>query len=166
MNNEIWKDIPGYEGYYQVSTKGNVKGRNGKMLKQDTRKNTGYKYVVLSVNKKRFHANIQRLVAKTFIPNPQGYPIVNHKNENRADNRVENLEWCTQSYNVLASSKLQKQYKRICQLNKNGELIKIHESIHHAARHLGNVECAANICAVARGKHQTYKGYIWKYENN
>lgn len=163
MKNEIWKDIPGYEGYYQVSTKGNVKGQKGNLLKQDIRKNTGYKYVVLSVNKKTFHANIQRLVAKTFIPNPNCFPVVNHINENRADNRVENLEWCTYSYNTMVSTKKKKQQKKIKQIDTNGEIIKIHSSIHDAARFIGDKRVATNICAVARGRQKSYKGYVWQY---
>lgn len=105
---EIWKDIEGYEGMYQVSNMGRVKSltrkvwnytKPGRILKPGAKEN-GYLHVGLSngLNVEK-HAHVHRLVAKAFIPNPNNYPEVNHKNMNKADNRVENLEWCTPRYN-------------------------------------------------------------------
>lgn len=105
---EIWKDIDGFEGTYQVSNMGRVRSltrrvwnytKPGRVLKPMAKEN-GYLQVYLSDGKIREkHAHIHRLVALAFIPNPEGLPEVNHKNLNKADNRVENLEWCTSRYN-------------------------------------------------------------------
>lgn len=101
---EIWKDIPGYEGKYEVSNLGNVRSLNYnhtgeiKLLKQGTNKK-GYKLVNLCKNGKQKCYLIHRLVAMTFIPNPNNLPIINHKDENKVNNNVNNLEWCTYEYN-------------------------------------------------------------------
>ena len=106
---EVWKDIPGYEGVYKVSTLGNVmtfqhKGVYGKnpygRLKVQSPDSCGYMYVSLvdkNGNKKK--VSVHRLVAMTFIPNPDNLPQVNHKDEIRDHNCVDNLEWCTVLYN-------------------------------------------------------------------
>lgn len=105
---EMWKDIPGFEGAYQVSNMGRVKSltrkvwnytKPGIILRPGAKEN-GYLHVGLSYGGKREkHAHVHRLVAQVFIPNPNNLPEVNHKNLNKADNRVENLEWCTSKYN-------------------------------------------------------------------
>ena len=110
MNNEeIWKDIIGYEGLYQVSSLGRVRSldryderncfRKGKVLSPGI-KPDGYLVVVLSCNGKHKTIKVHRLVAQAFIPNPDGLPQVNHKNEDKSNNRVENLEWCDAKYNI------------------------------------------------------------------
>ena len=102
---EIWKDIQNYEGSYQVSNYGRIKSLNyrhtGKeqILKQSKNKG-GYKYILLGSNKKRKYYLIHRLVAMTFISNPRNLPEINHKDENKTNNKVENLEWCTRKYNA------------------------------------------------------------------
>ena len=112
ITEEIWKDIEGYEGYYQVSNMGRVKSlerkckcrSNGiktiqsKILKPGVVK--GYLRVNLRRNNKTKQYQIHRLVAITFLPNENNYPFVNHKDENPSNNRVDNLEWCTPKYNV------------------------------------------------------------------
>lgn len=105
---EIWKDIEGFEGKYQVSNLGRVKSltrkvwnytKPGRILKPSMKEN-GYLRVGLSNgDKSEKHAHVHRLVATAFIPNPCNFPEVNHKNLNKADNRAENLEWCTSRYN-------------------------------------------------------------------
>ena len=104
---EEWRDIKGYENLYQVSNKGRVKSLgNGKsnyskerLLK--TRKNKrGYIQVNFSKDGKIKMFYVHRLVAETFIPNPNNYPVINHRDETPCNNCVENLEWCTQKYNV------------------------------------------------------------------
>ena len=100
--NEIWKDIVGYEGLYQVSNLGNVKRIN--FFKKERfvipcSNGSGYLYVSLSKNNKRKNFYIHRLVATAFIENHDNLPVINHKDENRSNNSVDNLEWCTQKYN-------------------------------------------------------------------
>lgn len=100
---EIWKDIPEYSGVYQISNFGRVRSYKGfrgvkeRILKPQIAR--GYYYVFLRRNGKTYFPSVHRLVAKAFIPNPQNYKFINHKNEIKTDNRVENLEWCTQLYN-------------------------------------------------------------------
>lgn len=108
---EIWKDIEGYKGYYQVSSRGRVKGLlrtidkgyYGKQVYPETIMNTfesnGYIMVTLRKDGTKHNYKVHRLVAKAFIPNPNNYPCINHKDCNRKNNTVENLEWCTYYYN-------------------------------------------------------------------
>ena len=172
MNSENWLPVVGYEGRYYVSNLGRVKNAYGKILRDDTRLKTGYKYVVLRDGKKGFHANIHRLVAMAFIPNPNNLPIINHKNENRSDNRVCNLEWCSQSYNLRVSTKIQEKFRAIVQKNKLGEIVGKYASIHEAARAIGKPNSATAICKCARVRagikngypDMTVYGFIWEYE--
>lgn len=101
---EIWKDIEGYEGLYQVSNKGRVKSLNYKRTGKEgilssSPTSSGYLIVNLCKNKKQKPFYIHRLVAKAFLPNPNNLPQVNHKDENKENNTVYNLEWCTAKYN-------------------------------------------------------------------
>lgn len=114
--NETWKDIEGYEGYYQVSTLSRVRSLNrtvkrmfrgtlalhpikGQILRQTIGK-IGYPTVELNKEGKAKRVLVHRLIAKAFLPNPSGKPQINHKDSNRANNELENLEWCTQSENI------------------------------------------------------------------
>ena len=99
---EIWKDIKGYEGLYQVSNFGRVKSST-KILANRLSKR-GYYIVTLYKNAKGVTKTVHRLVAQAFIPNPDNLPQVNHKDENKLNNRVDNLEWCTAKYNINYSS--------------------------------------------------------------
>lgn len=95
---EIWKDVVGYEGYYEVSNTGKVRNsQTGHILSPGL--SQGYHYVVLCRHGDRRNKQVNRLVAEAFIDNPENHPIVNHKNEVKTDNVVDNLEWCTYSYN-------------------------------------------------------------------
>lgn len=96
---EIWKDIEGYEGFYQINCNGHVKSlRTGKTLKPGTI--NGYYSITLCVNFLHKSFLVHRLIAKSFIPNPDNKPCINHKDGNRKNNALDNLEWCTQLENV------------------------------------------------------------------
>lgn len=121
MKTEIWKDIEGYEGLYQVSNMGNIKRvehedyrcRQGyRVFKERILKpyisTKGYKRVNLSKNNKKKEVPVHRLVAMAFIENPNNYPQINHKDENKFNNNVDNLEWCTCKYNNNYGTKSQR----------------------------------------------------------
>lgn len=104
MDREEWKDIKGYEGIYQISNMGRVKSlSNGKYKKEKIRKyrkdKDGYLQLNLHKNNVMTTFKVHRLVAEAFIPNPHNLPQVNHKDEDKTNNRVDNLEWCTVEYN-------------------------------------------------------------------
>ena len=97
---EEWKNVIGYEGLYEVSNIGNVKNVRRNTLLKLSKTNDGYIQVSLYKNGIRTGLRVHRLVAEAFLPNPDGLPLVNHKNEDKSDNSVENLEWCTAKYNT------------------------------------------------------------------
>lgn len=100
---EIYRDVKGYEEFYQVSNYGNVKSlRNNKLLRQ-TNHRGGYKLVSVSVDGMHKELTVHRLVAQAFIPNPNNYRDVNHKDGDKANNHVDNLEWVTHSENIKHS---------------------------------------------------------------
>ena len=120
MKNEIWKPIKGFVGYYEISNFGNVRSvkryvriRGGVRIIQSRNKEQflspkGYLRVALFKEQKCKKFFVHRLVAFAFVPNPQNLPFVNHKNENKTDNKVENLEWCTAEYNDNYGSRNEK----------------------------------------------------------
>lgn len=119
---EIWKDVNEYEGIYQVSNLGNVKslphivscGRGQTLTKEKTlkfRNSYGYNRVHLMKDKKEKNLYVHRLVAEAFIPNPYNLPVVNHIDENRSNNHVENLEWCTHKENVNHGTAIERMSK-------------------------------------------------------
>lgn len=171
---EIWKDINGYEGFYQISNKGNVRSLTrvfarsdgkvktfqGRMLKQGTNQ-SGYRYVNLSRNSKPYSARVHRLVAQAFITNVHLLPCINHKDEDKQNNAVENLEWCTFQYNNTYNDKHRCRRTRINQFSKNGKWIKTFESIRKAEDEvLGK---RGNVSACCGGRLKSCGGYIWKY---
>lgn len=97
---EIWKDIVGYEGLYQMSNLGRIRN-NSIELKQYTQ--FGYNSVGLWKDKKCKKFRVHRLVAQAFIPNPHNFPHINHKDGDKSNNNVDNLEWCTYQYNIQHS---------------------------------------------------------------
>ena len=152
---ETWKDIVGYEGVYQISTNGNIKsvprkGTRGGLL-ISTKDKDGYLCVGLNKNGKRKTFKVHRLVAITFIPNIDNLPEVNHKDENKSNNCVDNLEWCTHDYNSNYGTR----GKRIANalatpvysVDEYGN-IEYFESINDAHRitgaHVSNIICAIN----------------------
>ena len=111
MNEVIWKPIKGYEGLYEVSNTGLIRSLNCYNYKEPRIMHTslrkdGYLSVGLSKNNKQITRTVHRLVAEAFLPNPDNLEMVNHKDENKANNNVDNLEWCSRAYNQLYSIKL------------------------------------------------------------
>lgn len=166
--NEVFLDIPNYEGLYQISNFGRVR-RNGKILKpaKDT---NGYLQVGLCKNGIRKNARIHRLVALTFLPNPNNYPEINHKNEDKTNNVVENLEWCTREYNINYGSRNEKASERISeikskpvlQFDKEGNFIKEWIGQSEASRRLNIPQ--GNISKCCLGSRNSAGGYIFKYK--
>lgn len=169
---EQWKDIPGFEGWYQASNQGRIRSVNrlinykkqgciyltkGKILSPKTTK-TGYLEVVLVKNGVRYNRTVHRLVAITFIDNPNDYPVINHINEIKTDNRVENLEWCTVRQNTEAYTT---QRNVVYQYDLQGNLVKVWNSITRAAESIGTDKTGIQHCC--SGKLKTFKNYIWTY---
>lgn len=179
--NEEWKDIKNYEGLYQVSNLGNVrsldrkikqKNKNGefqyvtykgKILKIQKQKN-GYLTIDLHKRNKFKRKLIHKLVAEMFIPNPNNYKCVNHKDSNIQNNRMDNLEWCTQSYNIKYAydlgNKIPPHMKAIKQI-KDGKTVNIFKSIALAERQT-NIK-GANISKCCRKLRNYAGGYQWQY---
>lgn len=178
---EIWKDVVGYEGFYQVSNEGNVrsvdrhvicknsirfyKGKQLSICEDDK----GYYRVLLAVAGKHRSCQIHRLVAEAFLPNPEQLKEVNHKDENPSNNHVDNLEWCTKVYNLAygtgrARSMRSQHKKAVLQYSLNGELIAEYDGINAAARAIGKTNDAGKITKCCTGKSQTAFKYIWRYK--
>ena len=108
---EVWKPILDYEKLYEVSMSGRIRSLynyRGKYHILKPRLKKGYLQIGLRKNNKRCWYSVHRIVAKTFIPNPDNLPCVNHKNQNKLDNSVYNLEWCTYHYNNIYGDRIKK----------------------------------------------------------
>ena len=181
---EVWKDIAGYEGFYQISSLGRVKSlarvitkSNGVKLnvKETIRKQSkcpkGYLFISLNGENKRKMHKVHRLVAETFIPNPDNKPQVNHIDGNKRNNKVENLEWVTNSENQIHA--LDKglvkrninshRSKRVRQYTRDGMFIKEFPSVAQVERELGFKN--RHVATACRGEEKTAYGYVWKYVN-
>lgn len=181
---EIWKDIDGYEGLYQISSYGRVRSVEREVVYKNGRKHFyksqiikphitawGYLQVGLHCEDNFKNGRIHRLVAEAFIPNPDNLPQVNHKNEDKTDNRVENLEWCTAKYNTNYGTARQRMIekkinstsrsKQVKQYTLDGQLVKSWESLHECQRNGYNHSHVSRCC---RGIYKQYKGFIWRYE--
>ena len=161
-----WKDVVGYEGKYMVSNDGLVKSLYRNKIIKGEKTRVGYIRVSLYDKTCAKHVSVHRLVAEAFIPNPNKYTIVNHKDENRANNTVENLEWCTQSYNLNYGSrniKVSAKSKPVVQMTDEGFILATYYSAMFAAKMLG-VDCS-DLYKCLRGelKSDMLYGYRWKY---
>lgn len=179
---EVWKDIVGYEGLYQISNLGRVKsleriikrknGINQHFKEKILSKWTGeYVFTNLSKNGKGKTYSIHNLVAKAFIPNPNNLPCVNHKDENKHNNNVSNLEWCDYIYNNnynLKAKKIGKKLKngktskKVYQYDINNNFIKCWESTMEIERKLGYKNQSISSCCLEQQK--TSYGYKWSYK--
>lgn len=186
---EKWKDIQGYENLYQISNMGRIKSLwfgKEKIMKQLIR--NGYCYVDLCKDKIKKHYNIHRLVAQTFIPNPQNYPQVNHKDEVKTNNCISNLEWVTQKYNMNYGTRNERaskaisiahkgkkrtqehknnigksHQKPIVQIDKSGLIVGVYDSVKEVSEVLGINR--GNISNCLKGRYKTCGDYKWMYLN-
>lgn len=163
MDIEVWKPIKGYEGLYEISSIGNIRSSKFNRVKTSSPDKDGYLVISLWKNNKQRRFRMHRLVAQAFIPNPNNYPQINHINEIKDDNRIENLEWCTQKYNNMHGSRLKNLRRRVAQYSLNGELIKIWDSITSAGNYFG---VNTPIIYTCQGKRNKAYGYIWRYVDN
>lgn len=171
---EEWKDIKGYEGYYQISSYGNVKSldrickngngfflKKGCYLKQIKDRN-GYLCVVLQKHGSRKFKLIHRLVAEEFIKKDEGKNEINHKDENKSNNHFSNLEWCSRSYNMNYGSRPYTNSKCVVQMDDDNNIISTYLSISEADRITGiNYRNIAN-CCIGIAKHAG--GYKWRFK--
>lgn len=179
MEQEIWKPVIGYEGLYEVSNFGNVDSLNYNHTNKRKRRiqregRGGYMYVNLHKGGKTVTKKTHRLVAEAFIPNPHNLPQVNHKDENKLNNRADNLEWCNSSYNNKYGNRPRKvldAYKRngaivaerpVVKIDKNGTIVAEYISISEAARSVGVRRESVRDCVL--GRQLTCVGYFWKYK--
>lgn len=178
---EIWKDVIGYEGLYQVSNLGKVKAlekyvnsgiknnnkvkRKSVLLKQHVK--LGYYEVCLTKNNKKHFIKVHRLVAQAFIPNQNNLPQVNHKDENTLNNNVSNLEWCTAKYNCNYGNRNKNIYKnnpfkaiKVNQYDLNNNLINSFSSIAEASRFY---KCSSLTISRYCLNITKDKNFIWRY---
>ena len=165
MKAEIWKDILGYEGLYRISNLGNVMSvKRKKLIKSDKRKD-GYIQVHLVKNKKMHNCLLHRLLAIAFIDNTNNYEFINHKDGNKSNNVITNLEWCTKKENILHAynNGLIKKRKKVYQYDKNNNLLNIFESVMKASKETNIDRSHIGACCRKEKKHKTAGGYIWRY---
>lgn len=159
------KDISGYEGLYAITEHGEVWSYKRKKFLSPGVQPNGYLRVVLLKGHNRKNYSIHRLVAEAFIPNPNDWPIVNHKDENKANNDISNLEWCTYSFNNSYGqshiARVQMHAKAISKAVYCIELERTFESAKEASKILGITH--SNIVHCLKGRHKTAGGYHWKY---
>lgn len=172
---EMWKDIRNYEGLYQVSNIGRVKsfrkstkyGCESEYILKPYLASNGYYQVTLYDNTVKHKFSVHRLVAEAFIPNPNDYPQINHKDENRLNNEVSNLEWCTAEYNNAYGTarirRIETTSIPVEQLTVDGHIIAIYRSVRIASEIIGVARSSLRY-AVLNGTN--CKGYFWKYSDH
>jgi hypothetical protein len=156
------RPIPGYEEYIAYPN-GTIRSKKFDRFLKTVK--DGYESVVLCVEGKRTTKNVHRLIAETFLPNPENKPVVNHKNGDKLDNRVENLEWATKSENSRHSFSCGLSKSRaVFQYNLDGKFIASFPSLREAQRSMGKSPDSTAILYACQGKSKTAYGYKWKYE--
>lgn len=168
---EEWKDVKGYENLYQVNRKGKVRSSHKGYWEVLTSvvNSRGYNQYLFHKDGKRKNMRGNRLVAEAYIPNPDNLPFVNHKDENPANDCVENLEWCTCEYNNNYGTLKERQSKNnaknrpVCMFDVDGTLIREFYNVYEGAKFVGgNHPCVSRCCS---GQVFCYKGYIWRYKD-
>ena len=171
---EIWKDIDGYNGRYKVSNLGRVKSfarsyktNDGRLLSATSTR--GYMYVCLTAkNGKKKSEPLHRLVAKAFVPNPNNYKEINHRDEDKRNNTATNLEWCTREYNMSYGTARVRQGismgNPVEQLIDGDIVIATYASAEIASRLLNIDSSSIHKCCV--NKRVYAGGYMWRYLNS
>ena len=166
---EIWRPINGYQGLYQVSDQGKVRSlKFGKeRIMKNIRNKDGYLRIGLRKNGEHKLYLVHRLVAQTFIQNPQNLPEVNHKDENKDNNSVQNLEWCSSKYNANFGTRNQRQAEKlskpILQYTKYGAFVREWKSATDVQRNIGFF--CQNISSCCNGKCKSAYNFIWKFKD-
>ena len=169
MTDEIWCPIKGYEGQYEVSDQGRV--RSLKFGKERILKTgitpQGYLFVSICKNGEQKKCKVHRIVAQAFIPNPDNLPEVNHKDEDKTNNSVSNLEWCDRKYNQNYGTGIQrmaeKHSKPVLQYEKDGKFVKEWKSASDVQRNLGYFHNSISSCCT--GRYKSAYGFIWKFKD-
>jgi hypothetical protein len=170
---EIWIDIPGYEGLYQVSNTGKIKSfsknapPSGRVLKTSTSR--GYVWVRLfDKNKKYKNILVHRVVAKAFVPNPNNYKEVNHKDENKQNNNADNLEWCSRAYNMSYGTARFRQgmsaSRSVEQITMEGIPVALYYSVSAAAR-INDID-SSSILKCCKHQREYVGGYRWRFADS
>lgn len=178
MEKEKWRWIEGYEGLYMVSNKGRVMSvpkraarSNGYVVSYEgqvlspSKNKKGYPSVNLHRDGKGWMRTVHRLVAETFIPNPENLPSVNHIDEDKTNNNVENLEWCTVEYNNnygTRNERISATTARAVQMLSGGKVIAEYQSARKAHEATGADSSHINECC--NGKRKTANGFQWRYK--
>ena len=153
------KDIKGYEGLYAITPEGEVWSYKRKKFLTPIDNGDGYLIVALYKDRQRKWYSLHRLVADAYIPNPDNLPQVNHKDENKTNNCLQNLEWCDAKYNINYGTKIDRQKKPILQYDLDGNFIREWSSATDVSK-----EAQENICKCLKCRYKTAYGYIWKYK--
>lgn len=164
---EIWK-IMKENNKYEISNFGKIKTIKTQKIRKPIISKKGYYQMIFYINKKPKSYFVHRLVANNFIDNPNNYEQINHKNENKLDNRVENLEWCNNKYNANYGTKTERMlktkwntFRKIIQKDKNNNVIKLWENIIEIQKETKYNK--ANIYKCCEGKYKYAYNYIWEY---
>lgn len=164
---EIWRYIEGYEGLYQVSNMGRIKSlKFGKeKILKSCKGSGGYLYLVLCKDGKNKPYLVHRLVASAFLNNPNNLPQINHIDEDKTNNKVENLEYCDAKYNMNYGSRIERMSKSlstpILQFTKDGKFVRKWDSSMQVERELGINN--SNISKCCKRKLKSAGGYLWMY---
>ena len=168
---ETWRDVAGYEGRYQVSDLGRVRNVARRRLLNERKQRSGYVSVMLYAEGVAKSRLIHRLVAEAFLENLENKPFVNHIDENKRNNRVENLEWCTHKYNMnygTVNHRISEKRghgarskRAICQKDMNGVVIAFWNSISEASKTTHTARSSIYQCC--KGIHRSANGYRWEY---
>ena len=175
--NEIWKPVVGYEGYYECSNYGRIRGierrvkrnnggqtiQSSVVLKPQRSKPNAYLHVGLYRGDNKLKTMyVHRIIAEAFLVNSSAYSDVNHKNFDITDNRAENLEWCTHLYNMQYSNAHKRRHRSVVMIDYNGEPLRFYYSVKDVA---GDGYRPSAVCQCCQGKQGSHLGTYWRYSD-